>query len=621
MISPYSPFAPESVTSVASPSTQTVRFGPFELDLRSSELRRNGSTVRLPDQPCQILLALLESPGEVVTREELRRRLWADDTFVDFEHSLNAAVKRLRNLLDDSSDSPRYIETLPRHGYRLIVPVEKAEPAPAVPKLVVRRRIWIAVASVLLFCAVASTIWLWPWLHYSAKPIRSIAVLPLQNLSGNPDEDYFAAGMTEQLITELAQVRELRVISHQSVMQYKGKVRPLPEIARELQVDALVEGSALRQGDRVRITAQLINANPERHLWSHAYDGNFRDVLTLQSEVAQAIVREIRIKTTVEDKARLAAPRPVNPEAYEAYLKARYFWNHWGSDISKAVDYFQKAIEKDPTYAPAYAGLALCYTSQLFWSRPQETYIKARSAVSKALELDDSLAEAHAALGYTKLLYDWDWPGAEREFRRALELNPNSADTDFAYANFLTMMGRFDEAMAVARHGLSIDPLSLTMNAELAWVYTYARRYDDAIAQIKKTLELDPHYSFARWELAMAYILKRQYVDAVAEYRQVDPDGNSGYLGYLYAVMGKREEANKVLARMEENSKRYYVDPYEFATIYAGLGHKETALQWLERSYAERSAEMPNLKIDPLFDTLRSEPRFQDLMRRMNFAQ
>ena len=609
------------MTSVAPPCPQTVRFGPFELDLRSCELHRNGSTVRLPEQPCQILIALLERPDEVVTREELCRRLWADDTFVDFEHSLNAAVKRLRGLLDDSSDAPRYIETLPRHGYRLIVPVEKAEPAPAVPKLVVRRRIWIAVASALLLCAVASTIWLWPRLHSSAKPIRSIAVLPLQNLSGNPDEDYFAAGMTEQLITELAQVRELRVISHQSVMQYKGKVRPLPEIARELQVDALVEGSALRQGDRVRITAQLINANPERHLWSHAYDGNFRDVLTLQSEVAQAIVREIRINTTAEDKARLVAARPVNPEAYKAYLKARYFWNRWGSDTFKAADYFEKAIEKDPTFAPAYSGLALCYCTQLFWMRPREVYPKARAAVSKALELDDSLAEAHAALAYTKLQYEWDWPGAEREFRRALELNPNSPDTNFAYSHYLTKMGRFDEAIAVARHGLSVDPLSLTMNADLGWVYTYARRYDDAIEQINRTLELDPHYIHAQWELAVVYILKRQYGEALAGLQKINSDSFRAFEGYIYAVTDNREEAYRVIARMNDNGREHYVDSYERAIPYAGLGQKDKALDWLERAYAERSAEMPNLKIEPLFDNLRSEPRFQELMRRMNFAQ
>ena len=263
----------------------------------------------------------------------------------------------------------------------------------------------------------------------------------------------------------------------------------------------------------------------------------------------------------------------------------------------------------------------MCFSSQLFWRRPQEVYPKARTAVSKALELDDSLAEAHAALAYTKLLYDWDWPGAEREFRRALELDPNSPDTDFAYSNFLTMMGRFDEAIAVARHGLSVDPLSLTMNAQLGWVYTYARRYDDAIEQIRRTLELDPQYSFARWELGMAYLFARRYDDALVEFRQIAPNGSSGYLGYLYAVMGKRDDASKVLARMEENSKRYYVDPYEFATVYAGTGDKDTALQWLERSYGERSAEMPNLKIEPLFDNLRSDPRFQDLMRRMNFPQ
>ncbi len=404
----------------------TVRFGPFELDLRAAELHHNGTKSKLPEQLFQIVIALTERPGEVVTREELRQRLWGSDTFVDFEHGLNTAIKRLRETLGDSAENPRYIETLPRHGYRLMVPVERLDATLSAGADVSarRRKVGLAALAVVVLAVVAGLVWRQQLLErFRPVKIESLAVLPLENLSGNPDEEYFADGMTEQLITELGKVRALRVISRQSVMQYKGTNKPVPQIARELHVDAVVEGSAMRVGDRVRITTQLIQASPERHLWSESYERDLRDILALQSEVAHAITNEVKIKLTPQEQTRLASARPVDPEAYQALLKAKY-----EKDSKKAFAYFQQAIALDPTYAPAYVELADYYISETYGGRPvKEAVPLARAAVDKALELDPTLAEAHAMLGYIKFWFDWDWYGAEVDLKRTVLLNPNNA--------------------------------------------------------------------------------------------------------------------------------------------------------------------------------------------------
>ncbi len=607
---------------------QTVRFGPFVLDLRAAELHQNGKTVKLPEQPFQVLSALLEHPGEVVTREELRQRLWKSDTFVDFEHSLNAAVKRLREMLGDSAEAPRYIETLPRHGYRLIAPVEGAKPA--VPDAQIRpsrtRRMVLAIVAGLVILLVLGR-WPWPRLQgllerFHTVPIESLAVLPLVDISGNPEEEYFADGMTEQLITELGKVRALRVISRQSVMQYKGTNKPVPQIARELHVDAVVEGSAMRAGDRVRITTQLIQANPERHLWAESYERNLRDVIVLQREVAQAIVGEIRVTVTPQEQAQLTTARPVNPEAYESYLRGRYYLDRWPDQLDKAVESFQHATEKDPNYAPAFAGLALCYSSMGYFDSPREVFPKAKAAAIKALEIDESQPDAHAALGFAKLNFDWDWPGAEREFRRAIELNPNNTDARHHYASYLGAMRRFDEAIVEAKRAVSLDPLSLRMNLRLGWVYMIAHRYDEAIDEYKKTLELDPNYFQARLYLAWSYTLKGKYPEAYAEYKTMGDYGSSNnFVGFLYAVSGRRSDALRVIERMRRLSAQQYVDPYNMAIPYAGLGDRDNAMRLLTKAYQERSAEMPQVNVEPFFDNLRSDPRFQDLERRLNFPQ
>lgn len=583
--------------------------------------------LKLQGQPIEILKLLLEHPGEVITREELQGKLWPADTYVDFEHSLNAAVKRLRDALDDSADTPRYIETLARRGYRFIYPVDGLEtPALPAPSSRIGRWVWLGslTALALMTALIALNVggWRGPIFRGGTRPISSIAVLPLANLSGDPEQDYFAEGMTEALITELGKISALRVISRQSMMQYKGTKKSAPQIAQELNVEAVVEGSVLRAGDRVRISVQLIGAVPERHLWAESYDRELRDVLALHSEMARAVAGEVRAKLTPQERALLASARPVNPEAYAAYLRGRYFWSRiLVEGLEKALESFQRAIKDDPSYAPAHAGVAFCY-ARLGYSRPpKEFFPKAKTAALKAMELDETLAEAHSALAEVKFLFDWDWPGAERDYKRALELNPNSVDAHWQYGLFLVrIMGRSDEGIAEAQRAQQLDPLSLLTNAALASNYLRARRYDEAIAQYKKTLELDPNAWLARDSLAWCYTLKGMYSEALAEYKKLEEfPFDHARLAYLYAVSGKRNEALKAVRELTRSSLRQYVDPFDVAIAYAGLGDKDRVFEWLEKAYGERSAAMPVLKAEPFFDSLHSDPRFQELLRRMNF--
>src|SRR5438876_7060283 len=406
---------------------RAIQFGIFEVDLRSGELRKRGVKVKLQEQPLQILGILLEKPGEVVTREELRQRIWPADTFVDFDHGLNNAIRRLREALGDSAETPRYIETLSRRGYRFISN----------------------------FGAATS----------GACPPRSLAVLPLENLSRDPEQEYFAEGLTEALITTLAKIGELRVISRTSAMQYKGVHKPLREIAQELDVDAIVEGTVLRVGRRVRITAQLIDAPKETHLWAESYERDLRDVLTLQAEVAHAIARQIQIKLTPQEQAHFADVHPVNPEAYEAHLKGRYHWNRRGGEsLPKAVQYFQQAIAKDPTYAAAYSGLADCLSVLGYWGLvpPDEGCGKAKGLADKALEMDHSLAEAHASLAFATMFYDFDFVTAEREFERSIELNPRSGMAHQWFGLSLGYMGRYEEGFTEVKRAVRLDPHPIT---------------------------------------------------------------------------------------------------------------------------------------------------------------
>jgi TolB-like protein len=565
-----------------------VRFGGFEADFRAGELSKRGVKIKLHQQPLEILRILLEHPGEAVTREELRQKIWPSDTFVDFEQGLYNAVRRLRDALNDSAEKPRFIETLSRRGYRFIGTLEA-----------------------------------------SVRKIESLAVLPLDNLSRDPEQEYFAEGLTEALITTLAKIGELRVVSRTSAMQYKGVRKPLSEIAKELGVDVIVEGTVLRVGERVRITAQLIDAAKESHLWAESYERDLRDILALQSEVAQAIARQIQIKLTPQEQAHFVNVHSVNPEAYEVYLKGRYHWNRRsGEGLGHAVQYFQQAIVKDPTYAAAYSGLADCFCVLGIWGfvPPDEGCGKAKQLALQTLEMDRGVADAHASLAWTNMLYDYDFVGAEREFERSIELNPRYATAHQWFGFYLALMGRCEEGLTELKRAIHLDPLSIIINATLGIVYWCARRYDQQIEQFEKTLELDPHFALAHAGLGYAYMYKSMYEPAIAESRKgVQLSQHApiflAWLGEAYAAGGYSDDAQKILEQLEQISKKRYVSPYHMARICDALGKKDEALRWLETGYRERAAWMVALKIEPRFDGLRSDPRFQDLLRRMSFPE
>lgn len=624
-----------------------VRFGTFEVDLSDGELRQRGIKVKLQEQSFRILAALLEQPGSLVTREQLRERLWPSDTFVDFEHSLNAAVKNLRRALHDDVENPRFIETVPKRGYKFIAaiapsgsepqigpiqtPPEGARTAAEVLRRAKLRIVAIAVTIAVIVIGLASAAWRWREARaLAARPISSLAVLPLEDLSGEPRQDYFADGMTDEVITELGKLGALRVISRTSAMQYKGAHKPLDEIARELNVDAVVEGSVLRSGDHVRITAQLIRAMPEKHLWAESYEGDLSSVLTLQREVANAIANAIQVKLTPNEQEHLASRLPINPQAHEAYLLGRYFWNRRTEEgLNKAIDYFQQATEKDSSYAPAYAGLADAYGLLGFAEygalSPKEAVPKAEAAANRALKIDETLAEAHTALGAIKHRFEWDWPGAEREFKRAIELNPNYATAYHWYALYLASVGRMDEAVTVAKRGRELDPLSLIVNTGFGRVLYCARRHDEAIEQLSRTLELDPSFPVAHYWRGLAYEQKGMHKEAIADLVQlrtlsVSPLRIAG-LGNVYAVSGEKGKAQAILSELEDLSRKRYVSPYDMAAIYSGLGDKDQTFRWLEKTYEEREGALVYLNVEPMFDTVRSDPRFKDLVHRIGLPQ
>jgi TolB-like protein/DNA-binding winged helix-turn-helix (wHTH) protein/Flp pilus assembly protein TadD len=632
--------------------TFVVRFGTYEVSFESGELRRAGVRIRVQQQPLKLLEVLLERPGEVVTREELRSRVWPNESFGDFDQAVNIAIAKLRSALGDSAENPRYIETLPKRGYRFIADVSVVEAdgrtknpeTPAGEPLgtelgqqfqgnglpfAPRRRPWpvrrvILVSAVVLSLAILS-VRLFRSRKRAPNSIQSLAVLPLDNLSGDASQNYFADGMTDELITDLAQISALRVISRTSVMVYKGAHKPLPQIARELNVDAVVEGTVLRSGDQVRITAQLIEASTDKHLWSQGYEGELRDTLALQDRVAQAIADEIRINLTPQERAALKSTVVVNPEAYESYLKGRYFWNKRTADSLKvALAYFEQAIGEDPKYAQAYSGLADTYALLGDWQYavmvPKEAFPKAKAAALKAMELNSTLGEAHNSLAFVLDGFDWDLDAGGKEFRRAIELNPGYATAHHWYAWHLSLLGRYDEAIAEMRKAENLDPLSLIINADLAELLVLAHSYDESIRQSRKTIEMDPNFALAHNQLAQAYLQKQMYHEAVAELQKaVQLSGGSptciANLARAYVVSGNRSEAIKLLSDLKNSSTPSYSHASELAVIYVSLGDTDQAMQWLEKGYAERFN--PGVLLRPGLDPLRSDARFQDLLHRI----
>ncbi len=603
--------------------TSVVRFGTYEVSLQSGEVRKAGVKIRVQQQPMKLLEILLERPGEVVTREELRGRVWADESFGDFDQAVNIAIGKLRSAFGDSAENPRYIETLPKRGYRFIaeVSVVAADDRTKRPESAAGDK--PGTESGLQLQVAGSTV----VRSRGRAPtgIRSLAVLPLDNLSGDASQNYFADGMTDELITDLAQISALRVISRTSVMVYKGARKPLPQIARELNVDAVVEGTVLRSGDQVRITAQLIEASTDKHLWSQSYQGELRDTLALQNRVARAIADQIRINLTPQEQAALRNVKVVNPEAYESYLKGRYFWNKRTSDgLKVALAYFNQAIEEDPKYAQAYSGLADTYALLGDWQyavmTPKQALPKAKAAAIKALELDSALGEAHNSLAFVLDGFDWDLDSGGNEFRRAIELNPGYATAHHWYAWHLSLLGRYDEAIAEMRKAENLDPLSLIINADLAELLVLAHSYDESIRQSRKTIEMDPNFALAHNQLAQAYLQKHLLDEAVAELQKaVQLSGGSptciANLARAYVVSGKRSEAVKLLSDLKKRSNPGYSHASEIAMIYASLGDTDQAMNWLEKGYEERFN--PGVLLRPGFDPLRSDSRFQNLVHRI----
>jgi TolB-like protein/Flp pilus assembly protein TadD len=578
---------------------------------------------------------LIEHPGELVTREELKKQLWPADTFVDFDHGLNKAINKLREALGDSAESPRFVETVARRGYRFLAEVKVADtapvraPEPAVPPPPPRRRMpspaWRAAFFFLLLLALSLATWkLRPGSRPSSS-IRSLAVLPLESLSSDPSQDYFADGMTDELISALGQIGALRVISRTSVMAYKHARKPLPQIARELNVDAVVEGTVLRSGDRVRITAQLIEASADKHLWSQSYEGEIRDALSLQNKVAGAIADQIRISLNPQEQAALGDSRIVNPEAYESYLKGRYFWNKRTAEgLKVALAYFNQAVDEDPNYAPAHSGLADTYALLADWEygvmTPKEALPKAKAAAIKALELDETLGEAHNSLAFCLDVFDWDLDAAGREFRRAIELSPNYATAHQWYASHLIVLGRNDEAIAEMKRAEALDPLSLIISADLADFLVIARAYDESIRESRKTIELDPGFALAHNQLGQAYLQKHMPDEAIAELQKgVQLSGGSptiiANLARAYVALDKRTDAGKLLSELKARSNPTASHASEIAMIYVALGDTDQAMSWLERGYEERFN--PSVLLRPGFDPVRSTPRFRDLLRRI----
>ena len=628
-----------------------LRFGVFEADPRLGELTKHGKRLPLQEQPFQLLAMLLERPGELVTREELRAKIWPQ-TIVDFDHGLNKAISKIRDALGDSADNPRFIETVARRGYRFLADVAVVQDVPpqtaaadsavradaaalARPEVGTSSRrpagalVWRLVGFGLALVLAAAVSWILYTSRSSAPKIRSLAVLPLKNLSGDLSQDYFTDGMTEELITELGQISALRVISSTSAMHYKGVDTPVTEIARELSVQAVVEGSVLRSGDRVRITAQLIRVPADEQMWAHSYEGDLRDTLALQSQVAQAIAQQIRATLSQRQQAVLRNPKTVSPVAYEDYLKGRYFWNkRTGDGLKKAIDYFTRATDADPNYAEAYSGLADAYALSGDWAygllAPQDAFREARAAAMKALALDDGLAEAHTSLAFAFDLYAWDWTGAEKEYKQAIELNPGYATAHQWYAWHLLVTGRNSEGIFELKRAESLDPLSLIISANVAGALSVAHLYDESVKQSEKTLGMDPNFAVAHIALGEALEQKNMHAEAIAEFQKaialaghsVALDSN---LAYAYARSGRNAEAKSIIKDLEAQRDKNPSADANIALVYVGLGDQDQAMVWLNKAYEARFN--PSILLRPGFDPLRADPRFVDLRRRLGLQR
>jgi TolB-like protein/DNA-binding winged helix-turn-helix (wHTH) protein/Flp pilus assembly protein TadD len=613
-------------------SARRIRFGEFEIDLDACALLRAGTSIKLQQQPFDVLLILLEHPGALVARDELRRRMWPSDTFVDFDHSLNIAVNKLRTALSDSADRPRFIETIPRRGYRFIGRIDETAPVePDARPVPTRRRLFAGTLAVAVLLALAATaafsrVWHFGGSSNTAVPaFQSIAVLPLQSLSADSNDAFLADGLTDELTTDLAKISSLRVVSRGSVLQFRDARLPMPRIGQLLNVQAVVEGTVTRSGDRVRVTAQLIDAAADRHLWAESYERDVHDLLGLQRDIAAAVAQHIQAKFTEHERQALTSAPGVNADAYLAYIKGRSFWNQrTPAALEKGIAAFQQAIDVDPLYSRAYAGLADCYTALGYGSylAPKIAFVRAEAAAAKAIALDPESADAHASLGYARLYYDWDFAGADIEFNQALALDPNAVTALDWHSVYLTAMGRFDEARHEIRRARELDPLSVGTNTDVGFVDYYSGRYADAAKQLRAAVEMSPTFPLAHLWLGRTYQAQREYDAAVAEYSSaasvlVDWPVTMAAIGHVYAVSGRREAAGRVLHDLRHLSSRKYVTPYGAALVYAGLGDAESAFAWLDRAVDDRSNWLVWLKLDPRFAPLHGDRRFEALVHRI----
>jgi TolB-like protein/DNA-binding winged helix-turn-helix (wHTH) protein/Flp pilus assembly protein TadD len=618
-----------------SPPTDIVHFGIFQLDLKARELHKAGVKVKLQGQPFRVLALLVDRAGQVVTREEFRQKVWPTDVYVGFDQGLNNAIKKLRDALGDSADSPRFIETVERHGYRFVAPIGAAPGRPSERRFhfgwrMVRNTALIGLTTALLVAALAYWAWQGSAMHAGPSDENVIlAVLPFDNLSRDPDQEFFSDGLTEEMIAQLGKLnpKRLTVIARGSVAKYKGSRLAVDQIGKELHADFLVEGSVRRASDRLRITVQLIRVRDQTDLWAESYDRELKDVLSLQDSVARTIANQIHITLTPGQQARLARGAILDPEAYEAYLKGRYYWNKRTADgLQKALIYFQEAINRDPAYGAAYSGLADC-NSGLAWhgfKSPAEALPKAYAAALKAIEIDPQSAEAHASLGLV-LNHKWDWAGAEAEFRHALQLDPRYANAHHWYGDNLSVKRRHDEALLEAKQALELDPLNLMIGTWMGLRYYLARKYDLAIEQGRNTVELDANFAASHLLLGETYVQMGMPEQGLSELQTAASlSGNSPlYLAQVaiaLASAGRNTEALRIIAQLQTTAGTRYVSPYGLAQVYAALNDKEQTFKWLQLAYDDGAVWLSYLAVDPVFDGFRSDQRFQDLLRRIRLV-
>jgi len=625
-------------------------FGPFRLDPAERQLLRNNQAIPLAPKAFDTLLLLVENSGHLLTKDELMKRLWPE-TFVE-EANLAQNISAIRRALDDKNGGTQYIETVPKGGYRFVGQITVSQPTPpsamparesdatpaldahrATPKSL-RRRIVLGVAVAMALTVLAWGIGRRVRAGDSRSPIRSIAILPLQNLSNDPQQEYFVDGMTDELITDLAKIGNLRVISRTSVMSYKGTRKSLGTIAGELNVDAVVEGTVLRSGNRVRVTAQLLGASPERHLWADSYQGDLADVLSLQDRVARSIAREIRVSLTPEEQAHLTSMQPPDPEAYDAYVRGRHYASQINPDgFEKAVVNFGRAIELQPRYAQAYADLAeaYCWAVGMQMTPAHEGLLKARQAAIKALEMDDTLGQAHSSLAWVKYAYEWNFPEAEREFRRSLELNPGASWPLLWYGMYLAQANRIEESIANMKKAQQVDPLSPVVNSLALTPMLTGRDYNVAIEGWLKVLEMDRTNGLARWLLTTAYERNGDFSKAIdlqeetaVLYGETKESAAQRFqpLRRAYQSLGSKGYWRMNLEQQRAQWKQRPGEPYHLAVLYARVGDKQDAFVWLEKAYQARSQELTYwLRTDPAFDAFRSDPKYTGLVRRIGFPQ